>query len=198
MWKSGRAGGLQVREAIRRRRGRSAPTMRGPGPTGRGMRRRGGVERPPGPTGASSRPQRYTVDGNPRPASCRAPSRRPAPIRALSRSRDATSAGGAASRSSALRSSARPTARRRSCCDSARLRSRIDSGVTSTSSSPAMNSRALSSVIGRGRRQAQRLVVRVRPDVGELLLLGRVDVHVARAAVLADDHPLVDLDARRR
>ena len=46
-----------------------------------------------------------------------------------------------------------------------------------------------------GRRQPERLVVRVGPDVGELLLLGRVDVHVARPAVLADDHALVDLDA---
>ena len=46
------------------------------------------------------------------------------------------------------------------------------------------------------RRQAERLVVAVRSDVRELLLLGRVDVHVARPAVLADDHPLVDLDAR--
>src|SRR6476620_1591159 len=44
------------------------------------------------------------------------------------------------------------------------------------------------------RREPQRLVVGVRPDVGELLLLGRVDVHVARAAVLADDHALVHLD----
>ncbi len=74
-----------------------------------------------------------------------------------------------------------------------RLRSRIDFGVTSTSSSAAMNSIADSRVERRWRRQAQRLVVAVRPDVGELLFLGRVDVHVARSAVLADDHPLVDL-----
>src|SRR3954452_22387700 len=36
--------------------------------------------------------------------------------------------------------------------------------------------------------------MRVRPAVRELLLLRRVDVHVARPRVLADDHPLVDLD----
>src|SRR4029450_13537535 len=34
-----------------------------------------------------------------------------------------------------------------------------------------------------------------RSDVGELLLLRRVDVHIVGAGVLADDHPLVDLDA---
>src|SRR5690606_17982907 len=33
-------------------------------------------------------------------------------------------------------------------------------------------------------------------DVGQLLPLGDVDLHVAGAGVLADDHPLVDLDAR--
>src|SRR3954469_18774338 len=43
------------------------------------------------------------------------------------------------------------------------------------------------------RRQSKRLVVGVRADVRELLLFRRVDVHVARAAVLADDHPLVDV-----
>src|SRR6187431_568421 len=34
------------------------------------------------------------------------------------------------------------------------------------------------------------------PDVGLLLLLGDVDVHVVRAGVLADDHALVNLRAR--
>ena len=54
------------------------------------------------------------------------------------------------SRSAARRrSSAWPAARRRSCWASARLRSRIDCGVTSTSSSAAMNSSAVSRVIGR-------------------------------------------------
>ena len=47
----------------------------------------------------------------------------------------------------------------------------------------------------RRRRQAQRLVVAVGADVGQLLFLGRVDVHVAGPAVLADDHALVDLYA---
>src|SRR3954447_26757963 len=37
----------------------------------------------------------------------------------------------------------------------------------------------------RWRREAERLVVGMGPDVGELLLLGRVDVHVARSSVLA-------------
>src|SRR5262245_12454962 len=46
------------------------------------------------------------------------------------------------------------------------------------------------------RRQPQGLVVGVRPDVGELLLLRRVHVHVARSGVLPDDHPLVDILAR--
>src|SRR3712207_7825347 len=35
-----------------------------------------------------------------------------------------------------------------------------------------------------------------RPHVGELLLLGDVDVHVVGAGVLADDHALVHLGAR--
>ena len=63
------------------------------------------------------------------------------------------------------------------------------------SSSAAMNSIADSRVSRPRRRQPERLVVGVGPDVRELLLLRRVDVHVARSGVLADDHPLVDLDA---
>ena len=102
----------------------------------------------------------------------------------------------AASRSAASRrSSSRPRSRRRSCWDSDRFRSRIDCGVTSTSSSPAMNSIADLEGERPRRRQPERLVVGVGPDVRQLLLLGRVDVHVARPAVLADDHPLVDLFA---
>src|SRR3972149_801659 len=42
-----------------------------------------------------------------------------------------------------------------------------------------------------GRDQPERLVGPRRPDVRELLLLGRVHVHVHRAGVLADHHPLV-------
>src|SRR3990172_6339039 len=42
-----------------------------------------------------------------------------------------------------------------------------------------------------GGGQAQRLVVARRADVGEFFLLGRVDVHVHRARILPDDHPLV-------
>ena len=79
--------------------------------------------------------------------------------------------------------------------EQSRFRSRIDCGVTSTSSSAAMNSIADLEGERPRRRQPERLVVGVGPDVGELLLLGRVDVHVARPAVLADDHALVDLDA---
>ena len=97
---------------------------------------------------------------------------------------------------SARRSYSRPASRRRSCCERSRFRSRIDAGVTSTSSSPAMNSIADFERDRRWRRQPQRLVVGVRPDIRELLLLRRVDIHVAGPAVLADDHPLVHLDAR--
>ena len=42
---------------------------------------------------------------------------------------------------------------------------------------------------------ASRDLGRRRADVGELLLLGGVDVHVVGAGVLADDHALVDVDA---
>ena len=68
-------------------------------------------------------------------------------------------------------------------------------GVTSTSSSAPMNSIALSSVSGRGgvRRSASSWEC-VRMLVS-FFSLRRVDVHVARAGVLADDHPLVDVDA---
>src|SRR5271165_654757 len=45
-----------------------------------------------------------------------------------------------------------------------------------------------------GRRQTLELVGRRGADVGELLLLGRVDVHLVGPGVLADDHSLVDLD----
>ena len=53
---------------------------------------------------------------------------------------------------------------------------------------------------GEGARRDQLLerLGRGRPDVVELLLLGGVDVHVVGAAVLADDHPLVDRHARAR
>ena len=110
--------------------------------------------------------------------------------------RTPTDQAGVSPRSAArFRSSAWPAARRRSCCDRARLRSRIESG------------RHLDEFVGRDelqrglerdgtwRGQPERLVVRVGPDVRQLLLLGRIDVHVARARVLADDHALVDLDA---
>ena len=72
------------------------------------------------------------------------------------------------------------------------LRSRIRLGVTSTSSSSSMYSSAASSESTAGRLEQDVAVAAGGADVGELLLLGRVDRHVAGAAVLADDHPLVD------
>ena len=79
------------------------------------------------------------------------------------------------------RSSALPASRRRSCCDEQplaqpdRLRRDLDQLVDRDELD-----RGLERERPR-RRQPQRLVVGVGPDVGELLLLGRVDVHVARA-----------------
>src|SRR6266511_314797 len=46
------------------------------------------------------------------------------------------------------------------------------------------------------RDQPLQLLAGRRPDVGKLLLLGDVDVHVVCAGVLADDHPLVHLGTR--
>ena len=46
------------------------------------------------------------------------------------------------------------------------------------------------------RGEAHQLVGARGADVGELLLLGRVDVHVVVTGVLADDHALVDVHAR--
>ena len=76
-----------------------------------------------------------------------------------------------------------------------RLRRRIEVGVTSTSSSTEMNSMADSRVIGRaGVSRSDSSWAWVRMLVS-FFVLRRVDVHVARARVLADDHPLVDVDA---
>ena len=74
---------------------------------------------------------------------------------------------------------------------------RIDFGVTSTSSSSAMNSTAYSSVssIGGVSRIASSLPDGA--DVGELLGLDRVDDQVVVAGVDADDHAVVDLLAGR-
>ena len=72
------------------------------------------------------------------------------------------------------------------------LRRRIWVGVTSTSSSSSMYSRAASSERTRGGLQQDVAVAAGGPHVGELLLLGRIDGHVAGAAVLADDHSFVD------
>ena len=75
------------------------------------------------------------------------------------------------------------------------LRSRILDGVTSTSSSSSMYSRAISRVSSRGRLEQDVLVGAGGPHVGELLLLARVDDHVVAAGVLGDDHPFVDVVA---
>ena len=100
-----------------------------------------------------------------------------------------------ASAPSRSRSNALPRSRSRSCFASSRLRRRIDGRRD-------LDQLVLGDELERRlegerpwRRQAQRLVVGMGPDVGELLLLRRVHVHVAGAAVLAHDHALVDLDA---
>ena len=85
----------------------------------------------------------------------------------------------------------------RSCSFRKRLRMRIDFGVTSTSSSSAMNSTAYSSVSSIGGDEAHRFVGARRADVGELLALDRIDDEVVVAAVDADDHAFVELLAGR-
>ena len=82
---------------------------------------------------------------------------------------------------------------RRSLSVRSRLRIRIAFGVTSTSSSSAIHSMAVSSVCTGGGVELDRLVVGVGADVGLLLLPDDVDHHVVRAGALADDHALVDL-----
>jgi hypothetical protein len=73
---------------------------------------------------------------------------------------------------------------------------RTASGVTSTHSSSRQNSRLCSRLSRRGGISFSKHVGGRGPDVGELLLLGDVDVHVVGARVLADDHALVDLGRR--
>ena len=68
-------------------------------------------------------------------------------------------------------------------------------GVTSTSSSSSMYSRASSRVSSRGGLSRMFLSEPGGPHVGELLLLARVDDHVVAAGVFGDDHPLVDVVA---
>ena len=68
-------------------------------------------------------------------------------------------------------------------------------GVTSTISSSAMNSIACSR-FSHERHQANRFVGGGRTHVGQLLLAHHVHVQIVVAGVLADDHALVDLDAR--
>ena len=75
------------------------------------------------------------------------------------------------------------------------LRIRTAAGVTSMHSSPRQNSSACSMLMQLRRDQPLQLVAGGGAHVGELLLLGRVDVHVVGAGVLADDHALVDLGA---
>ena len=75
------------------------------------------------------------------------------------------------------------------------MRRRSDLGVTSTSSSSAMNSMDCSSVRLLVGDEAERFVGAGGAHVGELLFADGVDVEVVVAGVLADDHALVDLDA---
>ena len=70
------------------------------------------------------------------------------------------------------------------------------SGVTSTHSSSRQNSRHCSSDSSRGGISFSNLSEVDGAHVGQLLLLGDVDVHVVGAGVLADDHALVDLGGR--
>ena len=88
---------------------------------------------------------------------------------------------------------ARAVMRARSVWSSTTLRMRTTSGVTSTHSSSRANSRDSSSVRLRGGMRFSKLSAVDGAHVGELLLLGDVDVHVLVARVLADDHALVDL-----
>ena len=91
---------------------------------------------------------------------------------------------------------ARAAVRARSVWSRTTLRIRTASGVTSTHSSSRQNSSDCSSDSLRGGTSFSKLVGGRRADVGELLLLGDVDVHVVGAGVLADDHALVDLGGR--
>ena len=73
-----------------------------------------------------------------------------------------------------------------------RLRIRTDLGVSSTSSSSSIHSSAVSSVIMRGGRQPDRLVMAGGADIGELFLAAYVDRQIGLARILADDHALVN------
>ena len=76
------------------------------------------------------------------------------------------------------------------------LRMRTASGVTSTHSSSRQNSSALLEAELARRDDLLEVVGGGGAHVGQLLLLGDVDVHVVGAGVLADDHALVDLGGR--
>jgi hypothetical protein len=67
-------------------------------------------------------------------------------------------------------------------------------GVASTYSSGAMYSIAARGRSDRG-CELDALAFALGADVGEVLLLGRVDRHVIGARILADDHALVDFVA---
>ena len=83
-------------------------------------------------------------------------------------------------------------ARLRSSASSTALRTRTVLGVTSTSSSSAIHSRAWSSVISPGHLETDVDLLGLGPVVAQLLGLGGVAGHVARAGVLAHDHARVD------
>ena len=77
------------------------------------------------------------------------------------------------------------------------LRRRSDLGVTSTSSSSAMNSMACSRLRALCGTRRMRVVGGGSAHVGELLFADDVHVEIVVAGVLADDHAFVNLDARR-
>ena len=136
-------------------------------------RRRGRHRRRPGPH-APAQPHRSRR---------RAHARLPPPARR----RDADGDGVAPAARFALDAAAR--------CSSTTLRSRTLCGVTSTHSSSAMNSSACSSDIGRG---GTRRTVSSEPAARLLVsffsFVGFTSIS-SGTRVLADDHPLVDLDA---
>ena len=90
----------------------------------------------------------------------------------------------------------RAASRPRMVWSSTTLRRRTATGVTSTHSSSRQNSSACSSESLRGGISFSVSSRGRRAHVGELLLLGDVDVHVVGAGVLADDHALVHLGGR--
>ena len=168
-----------------------------------GERRDGAVPagRRRGSLAPSSRSRPSTSQSAPAAAACRRPGVRAGIVKRLEAAQPARRSGPPPPRPAALWSRARldwAVRRPRSAWSSTALRSRTLAGVTSTHSSSRMNSSACSSESSRGGIRPDQLLGGGGAHVGDLALLGRVDVHVLRAGVLPDDHALVDLDARAR